>query len=163
MIDENKKRKIELNLDYKIKKIDNLLNGNTNLELYIESIENSNISVPSDMEDKIFEKLNIKKKDKKEQGKVIKLEEKITNKNENIPKESKASKNKYIDILKIAACTVFALILWEFVFSKQAMYASDKDFKPDKSTDKVYEKIEAVTDKISEIMMKPLDFERRDK
>ena len=41
MIDENKKRKIELNLDYKIKKIDNLLNGNTNLELYIESIKNS--------------------------------------------------------------------------------------------------------------------------
>ena len=33
MIDENKKRKIELNLDYKIKKIDNLLNGNTNLRL----------------------------------------------------------------------------------------------------------------------------------
>lgn len=163
MIDENKKRKIELNLDYKIKKIDNLLNGNTNLELYIESIENSNISVPSDMEDKIFEKLNIKKKDKKEQGKVIKLEEKITNKNENIPKESKASKSKYFDILKIAACTVFALILWEFVFSKQAMYASDKDFKPDRNADKVYEKIEDVTDKISEIMMKPLDFERRDK
>lgn len=163
MIDENKKRKIELNLDYKIKKIENLLNGNTNLELYIESIENSNISVPSDMEEKIFEKLNIKKNDKKEQSKVVKLEEKITNKNENIPKESKASKSKYFDILKIAACTVFALILWEFVFSKQAMYASGKDFKPDKSTDKVYEKIEAVTDKISEIMMKPLDFERRDK
>lgn len=163
MIDENKKRKIELDLDYKIKKIDNLLNGNSNLELYIDSIENSNINVPSNIEEKIFEKLKIKKNENKQQEKVINLEEgksEINTKNKN---ESKLNKNKYFDILKVAACTVFALIVWEFVFSKQTMYATDKDFKPDSSTDKMYEKVEVITDKISEFMMKPISFERRDK
>lgn len=164
MIDENKKRKIELNLDYKIKKIDNLLNGSANLEFYVESIENSNISVPSDMEEKILERLNIDKNNNIKKKNIISLKEE-TSKRKSISKEEndKVKSNKYFDILKIAACTVFALVIWEFIFSKQPTYATDKNIKPDSNTVKMYEKIETVTDKISEFMMKPVSFERRDK
>lgn len=161
-MNENKMRKEELELEYKINKIDNFLNGSANLELYIESIENSNIDVPSDIEDRILSKLKIKKTEHKKETEIKQFKSEIINITDKNKKEKIGKKHKYFDILKIAACTVFALFIWEVVFSKQEMYASNKDMKLDKNQEKVYERIENVTNKVSEFMMKPGTFERRD-
>lgn len=81
-----------------IDKIDEILNDKDKFEKYINDIEMSNIKVPEDIEDNIKMKIN---------------KETLNNKN-NI----NIKKYKYYDILKIVACIIFSLVVWQSGLSK---------------------------------------------
>lgn len=118
----------------KINKIDKLLKDNNYFNDYIEDIENKQIDVP----------LNIE----------YNLKQKITNENPN-------NKYKFYDILKIAACTILALMLWQITFPSFVSYAnvSDKDC----NNREIYNEIDSTMIKFSEFFNNPINFERGDK
>ena len=58
-VDYNKIKKEKLELNYKIKKIDNILDSSENMEDYINIIENSKFDTPENLSDVIKKKLNL--------------------------------------------------------------------------------------------------------
>ncbi len=83
-------------LNKKIEQIENLLNCNTELEKYIKDIESSNIDIPNNLENILLEKFS-----------NIETPPKI--------KKINTIKENTVKILKIAACTMFALIMWNYI------------------------------------------------
>lgn len=71
-----------------LEKINKLLQNDINLEKYINEIQEKKVDTPEDLKDKIFSKINQKKK------------------------------SKYADICKIAACLIFSLAVCRMDFIK---------------------------------------------
>ncbi|MEG0872906.1 MAG: hypothetical protein RSG48_02950 [Clostridia bacterium] len=135
----------------KLKEIDVLLNSQEKLDKYIVLLEKSSsdeLDIPLNLGKKIHSKIN-----------------KEINCNKNIQKENiikinkgKDKKTKYLDILKIAACTAFALIMWETILSKPVTYGvEDINIKKED----FYEITERVMNNVSDACLKPFHIERR--
>ena len=118
----------------KIELIDRLLEDDEMLDKYINNLEHNTQSIPYNLNKKILTSINDKK---------------INNK--------KSSNNMFFDILKVAACTTFVLILWQFVFSNPTTYATTNT---DIKESEVYENIDNIIKKVSEFLKSPLNFER---
>lgn len=125
-----------MNAEEKIKKIDNLLKNDELLEKYITNISNSDFDIPSDLTENILKKIN------KEEAKIL----------------QKAYKFNYFDILKIAICTLFALIIWQNCSTKTVIYASSNEKK-----EEIYTNIDSAMQSINNFFMKPVNIERREK
>lgn len=127
----------------KLKQIDLLIQDDLNIEKYIQEVEEKNVEIPSNLSLKILEK----------------IKEKQLCENKNVKKFT--LKINYLNILKIVACTMFSIILWETVLSKNVSYAST-EIKPDKQISSFYLKIEEKVKVISEFFLGPLNIEGRE-
>lgn len=130
-------------IEDKLKKLDLLLENDLNMTNYIQEVEEQNIEVSSNLNSKILEK--IKEKQLFEDKKINKFKPKIN----------------YFNILKIVACTMFSIILWETVLSKNVSYAS-VDVKPEKQINSFYSKIDEKVKVISEFFLGPINIEGRE-
>lgn len=178
-----KKEKIEL--DYNIKKIDNILDCEENLERYIELIENDKFTAPSGLNTKILEKIsNVKYESNKidnaenKDEKIVKLSDinknaiktneiecqefKNTKNSNEEDKFIKRIKYKFTDILKIAACTVFALMIWE-VTPANTTYAKKTADVVTEQNDKDVKSEFNLKRKVNDFFMSPIKIERREK
>lgn len=129
--------------------IDEILASDTELEQYMNKIENTDTYVPSSLQHRILNGIayashgNMLPKEKKENIKEkepVSEEGKVTSK----PKVTK------FDILKIAACTLFALIMWETTLSKPVSYASSNE---NIKKNEFYEKFDQTMKSISDFCM----------
>lgn len=167
-----KLKKEKLELEYDIKKIDNILDGNENLERYIELVENDKLEVPSGLNTKILEKINdIQYKngdiDIKNDTNIVKLQlDKKENDNIKDSKQKdkfiKRIKYKFTDILKIAACTVFALMIWE-ITPANTTYAKKTSEVVTEQKEKDVKNDFNLKRKVNDFFMSPIKFERREK
>ena len=119
----------------KLELIEDILNNDEALNTYISEIEKENIKTPKDLKDNVLNYIS----------------------NSSIQKK----KVKLLDILKIAACTILSVFLWE-------MLPMDNSNNLMISEDVPQENIESVdtTDffkELSNFMFKPINFERREK
>ncbi|MBO5477919.1 MAG: hypothetical protein J6A15_09240 [Clostridia bacterium] len=117
----------------KIEIIDTILNNSDAFDTYIQSIEKENIKTPISLQDKILS---------------------------SISKEPKKKKNlKFVDILKIAACTILSVLLWN------SMNKIPLTPKEETNEDKSYMLINTsdLSKKINQFMFKPIEIERGEK
>lgn len=121
-------------IDNKLDRIDKLLNNDNLFEEYINKIENSNFEIPIDLEKKIL------------CG--------IYSKSNNVKKT-----NRFFDILKIVACTVVALCIWNSTLTSNTSYATNKSIK----RSEFYTKFDSVIENISNFFMTPITIERGEK
>lgn len=121
-------------IDNKLNRIDKLLNNDNLFEEYINKIENSNFEIPIDLEKKIL------------CG--------IYSKSNNVKKT-----NRFFDILKIVACTVVALCIWNSTLTSNTSYATNKSIK----RSEFYTKFDSVIENISNFFMTPITIERGEK
>lgn len=122
-------------IDDRISRIDKLLNNDSLLDEYINIIENSNFEIPEGLEKNI---LNF-----------------VCTKDKKIMKKS----NRFVDILKIVACTVVALCIWNSTLTSNTSYATNKSIK----RSEFYTKFDSVMEDISKFFMTPIIFERGEK
>lgn len=117
----------------KIELIDTILNNSDAFDTYIQSIEKENIQTPLDVQSKILNSIKQKPQQKK-----------------NL---------KFIDILKIAACTILSVLLWNSM-NKIPLTANKETNK-----DKPYMLINTsdLSNKINQFMFKPIEIERGEK
>lgn len=184
-----KKEKIEV--DYNVKKIENIIENNENLEEYILIIESNKQDTPNKLTSKILNRINDVKvtdvkvnekikdetKNAKENKKIenielsnnyeiINLKAKNSSKLQNEDKVIKRLERKFIDIIKIAACTVFALLIWE-ITPRNVTYAQNNINveKIDKVEESKTETIKGkkINRKVSDFFMSPINIERGDK
>ncbi len=114
----------------KIDEINIILNNNIEFEKYIDEVSNNDVDIPKDLNLKIMD--NIENNDK-------------------IRNIIKNQKIRFSNILKIVACTLFAIIIWETVFSSSVSYASHEKIQPSK-IQVMYNKIsDKINDKLEEI------------
>lgn len=124
------------NINSKIEEIDKLLNDTSLLSSYIEDIENINIELPPDLEDSLINRFNNSK-----------------NINKNVFLENS------IKIFKIAACTIFALVIWNVSLSKPIVTEeTDKD-----TSVQIQSNIDNTFKSVSEFLLTPIKIERNDK
>lgn len=164
-----KKEKIEV--DYEIKKIENIIANNENFEEYILLIENSKQDTPENLANKILDKIDIKKISEETEASInikdsdVKITATNSENNKNDIKVIKRLEHKFIDMLKIAACTVFALLIWE-ITPTNTTYAKD-DIKVEnieqanKNTDNSKNKSQ-ISRKINDFFMSSINIERGD-
>lgn len=120
----------------KIKLIDELLKDDMKLEEYISEVNSKNIRTPADLNGKIYNSIkdngnNIKKKD----GKIFNL-------------------------IKIAACAIFAITVWKIALDNPKSYNSYRD------SQKLYntkENIQGMMNNFSDMLMKPSDIKGGEK
>lgn len=121
--------------------INTILDDSNSLELYIEDIEKSNIKSPAGLKKDILQYIN-------------------TNNKSNV-KNSNAKIVKPLDILKIAACTILSLLLWQAMPLTTENINSKTNIKSEKpiyfllNTNDFYKKI-------NQFMFKPIEIERRE-
>ncbi len=118
----------------KLDVIDELLNDEAKLEKYINDVENLNIVPPNKLEQNIKNKLGLENSNKQNKTKVYRY--------------------SFKDILKIVACTVFAIIMWQFVFAKPIAYATENDIKVKRN--EIYDKIDETMEGIKDFFMQPI-------
>ncbi len=170
-----KLRKEKLELDYKVNKINNILDCEENLSRYIETIENNKLDTPTTLNDKILKKLNDVQSNKKADIKIknkekgfveeIKEEKNIEQKNEN--SEDKLVirlKYKFVNIVKIAACTIFALMIWEITPTNTTYAKKTNTYNTNQEqVDKDNKNKVDIQRKVNDFFMSPIKIERRDK
>lgn len=122
-------------IDDKIDEIDKLLNDDSLLTDYINMIENSNLEIPVGLENRILNGVNIKSINKP------------------------MRENKFVGILKIVACTVVALCIWNFSVPSNISYATNKNIK----RSEFYTKFDSVMEDVSAFFMTPIKLERGEK
>lgn len=122
-------------IDDRINRIDRLLNNDSLLNEYIDKIENSNFEIPEGLDKRV---LNI-----------------IYTQDKKIIKKS----NRFVEILKIVACTVVALCIWNSTLTSNTSYATNKSIK----RSEFYTKFDSVMEDISNFFMTPIIFERGEK
>lgn len=122
-------------IDDRISRIDKLLNNDSLLNEYISMIENSNFGIPEGLDKKVL-------------SFVYEQDKKIIKKS-----------NKFVDILKIVACTVVALCIWNSTLTSNTSYATSKSIK----RSEFYVKFDSVMEDISNFFMTPIIFERGEK
>lgn len=175
-MNNTKLKKEKLELDYKINKIDNILDCEENLNRYIETIENSKLDTPPNLNSKILEKLDILKSEqkntnecdkenikfKKEENKEQKIYENVSEKNKENDKLIIRLKYKFVDIVKIVACTVFALMIWE-ITPMDTTYAKKTNINETKQQQVENRNKIDIQRKVNDFFMSPIKIERRDK
>jgi hypothetical protein len=121
----------------KIKHIDLLLENEEALNEYVKNVECQEIKIPENLSKNIIAK--IKSTESKE-------------------KLRKVYTPKYIalSILKIAACTVFAVLIWQSQFSVGSTYEKIISNKGDSFG--VYEKVDNTMKSINQFFMTPVNF-----
>ncbi len=133
----------ENNVNEKINKIDNLLNNEIEFNKYIEQIEamsELDHNITASLNNNILNKINLINNSNK-QTNIIKF------------------KNKLPNILKIVACTLFAIIMWETVFSSKVSYATNQNMNIEK-TESFYEKIDEKLKEINNFFINSIKKER---
>ncbi len=115
-------------INIKIEKIDKLLEDDDYLNEYIRSLDKKDIKVSKDLKTKITNRL-----------------------------EKRGKKISYINVLKIAACTIFAVTICEcsILFEKQRPEVVKED-----KISSVYSAIMVKLNDINEMMLSPIVFER---
>lgn len=157
-VDYNKIKKEKLELNYKIKKIDNILDSSENMEDYINIIENSKFDTPENLSDVIKKKLNLND-EKEEKQNIIRFENTNKNKNKNKDNIGKEKLNiKFFDKVKIAACTLCAVAIFEITMSGNMPTYANKD--KNISNIEIYTKIDSIVKNVSDFFTTPIIFER---
>lgn len=119
----------------KIEIIDTILNNSDAFDTYIQSIEKENIKTPINLQDKILS---------------------------SISKEPKKKKNlKFVDILKIAACTILSVLLWNSM--NKIPLPINKDDVKEESKPYMLINTSDFSKKINQFMFKPIEIERGEK
>lgn len=127
-------------------KIDNLLNNENELDNYLNEIlkiSDDDFDIPSSLNKGIFDKVN--RIDTKENN-IIKFKSRMTN------------------IVKIVACTLLAIIMWETTFSGKVSYATNENVdnkKIETFYKKVDEKLGEVNSFFNNMMKKDIKKEGR--
>lgn len=125
----------------KLDLIDTILNDENALDIYIKDIEQENIKTPNKLKNNI---LNY-----------------ITSKQNNVQKK----KVKMVDILKIAACTILSILLWEAIpmDSMDNMNLFDKEVNAECSQDEsLFLDASNLYKELNLFMLKPLNHEGRE-
>lgn len=125
----------------KLDLIDTILNDENVLDIYIKDIEQENIKTPNKLKNNI---LNY-----------------ITSKQNNVQKK----KVKMVDILKIAACTILSILLWEAIpmDSMDNMNLFDKEVNAECSQDEsLFLDASNLYKELNLFMLKPLNSEGRE-
>lgn len=121
----------------KLKRIDAMLEDESKLNEYIKGIENESVKIPDNLSKNIIAK--IKEVDDSNERKKIYTPKYIT-----------------FNILKIAACTVFAIVIWQSQFSDEFTYEQMVSSK--RNSHEVYNKINDTMKSINQFFMTPIDF-----
>lgn len=122
----------------RIKEIEKILKDEVLFNNYIEKIEKLNIDVPNDLESNIISKLELHSK-------------------KEIEDETKVYKFKIQDILKIVACTIFAVTMWQFTLSKSfATYSLDEQ-KNNQEKIEIYDKVDNLMKSMNGFFMNPIN------
>lgn len=124
------------NINKKIDKIDSMLLDIELFDKYINDMELMKCDVPEDLDNKILKKIRFKK---------------INNEETTV---KKINKFYFKDIIKIAACTVFAIMMWQFVLSKPTAYAGNENMNVKKN--EIYNTIDEKMKMVNEFFMKPV-------
>lgn len=133
----------------KIEIIDTLLTNDDAFNVYIKDIEQDNEKTPINLEDNILRYIQ-------------------TNTKENIKKKDNTSKKyKFVDILKIAACTILSVLLWQAMAIEPPNNLEHEIPKSGniEQEDNLSTSIMDINDiymKINNFMLNPINFERRD-
>ena len=125
----------------KLDLIDTILNDENALDIYIKDIEQENIKTPNKLKNNI---LNY-----------------ITSKQNNVQKK----KVKMVDILKIAACTILSILLWEAIpmDSMDNMNPFDKEVNAECPQDEsLFLDASNLYKELNLFMLKPLNHEGRE-
>ena len=125
----------------KLDLIDTILNDENVLDIYIKDIEQENIKTPNKLKNNI---LNY-----------------ITSKQNNVQKK----KVKMVDILKIAACTILSILLWEAIpmDSMDNMNLFDKEVNAECPQDEsLFLDASNLYKELNLFMLKPLNHEGRE-
>lgn len=125
----------------KLDLIDTILNDENALDIYIKDIEQENIKTPNKLKNNI---LNY-----------------ITSKQNNVQKK----KVKMVDILKIAACTILSILLWEAIpmDSMDNMNLFDKEVNAECPQDEsLFLDASNLYKELNLFMLKPLNHEGRE-
>lgn len=120
----------------KLNQIEALLEDESLLQKYIGTLESSNSEIPHGLNHRIINNINYSSQHKK-----------------------KRSKGRMIGILKIVACTVFAIFIWSSILSSNISYATTKNVK----RTEFYEKFDQIFQNVSDFFMKPIVLEGREK
>lgn len=122
-------------MNEKLKKIEMLLENENLFEQYVCEIENSELEVPYDLNQNIKSKLD---------AKIL---------------QPKSKNKKYFDILRLVACSVFAIMMWEMVLSKPVTYGNSQKIEKTSFMDAVDNAIMTVNN----YLLQPKTLERREK
>ena len=120
----------------KLNQIQALLEDESLLQKYIGTLESSNSEIPRGLNHRMINNIKYSSQHKK-----------------------KRSKNRMIGVLKIVACTVFAIFIWSSVLSSNISYATTKNVK----RTEFYEKFDQIFQNVSDFFMKPIVLEGREK
>lgn len=158
----------DLDIKARIKEIDELLLNENLYNSYIEKVEKKDIVLPDGLEKRIIIKIEEEAKKVKKKTKSFK-EVKITGakedkkglKDEENKKYFKvySNKEKLYDILKIAACTMFAVGIWKFAptFSNFNNLSNNENVEvAEKSESRIF-KIAEKIDETSRFLISPME------
>lgn len=125
------------NIDEKIMKIDKLLSDDKKFNKYIENIEKQNILDNESLKNRILSK---------------------------VKGEAPKKKIGYINILKIAACTIFAIFVCELAVIKDDTFRKEGAVTGtgENKLSIMYTNMKTKLNDINGIMLNPVIFERRD-
>lgn len=161
--DDNTIKKEFIEISYAIEKIDNILVSDENLESYLSTIENNKFVVPHDLENRVKQKVLQKIPDKK--GNVITLETEpvLQTHYQDKKQEPKRKQMRMLDIVKIAACAVFAVLIWEVAMFSPSRNEGENTKAKSQKNHEILANINQATRSVSEFLMKPINLERREK
>lgn len=123
-------------IDDKIELINKLLKDDMKFNEYISGIDSKDIKVPTNLNTKIYSY--------------------IRNSDNHINKKD----SKFFNILKIAACAIFAIIVWKVSLDNLEL---ENSYKYSKNIYDTKENIHAVMNSFSDILMKPSDIKGGEK
>lgn len=156
--DNNTIKKELIEISYEIEKIDNILASDDNLESYLSTIDNNKLTVPHDFEDRLKQRLFKQLPNEKE--KMIPLEDNTLQDKEQKPKRKQM---RMLDIVKIAACAVFAVLIWEVAMFSPTKNEGETTKAKSQKNHEILANINQATRSVSEFLMKPINLERREK
>lgn len=161
--EDNTLKKEFIEISYAVEKIDNILASDENLESYLSTIENNKFAVPHDLENRLKQKILHLVPEKK--GNVISLDTEpiIQSHHQDRKQEPKRKQMRMFDIVKIAACAVFAVLIWEVAMLSPSRNEEDNTKAKSQKNHEILANINQATRSVSEFLMKPINLERREK
>lgn len=122
-----------------LKKANKLLSCDSQLEEYIKKMEKTTIEIPNNLENDLLLHFN----------------------NIDTPNKHSSFKETSIKIFKIAACTIFALIMWNYIILAPINLDGSNDFSQTDNCSKntiFKDKLQLASD----FLLTPINFERND-